>query len=400
MRFFSASWPFRFSSTAGFVRKWFKASLAEREPMKPKVARAVVYAPHFAEYSTRLAFALGEAAEVLLILDRLNREQEVEPALLAALPARVQWMEFESVGRFARMVSLVHIVLRVLAFRPHVIFMQEQIDALSAWVARTTGRVFPILLTVHDPAPHSGNDAQYVIDNAQNRRVLRATARAYHVHGPFCRRQLRREIEGDKPIVETAHGIILVSDSSARLDPEQGRILMFGRMEAYKGLDVLINAIGLLESRNIPHHLVIAGRGPELDRLAPTLAARRSVEIVNAYLTPSEASRQFQRASIVVTPYVNATQSGVVAAAFGNGRPVVASNTGGLADAVVHEANGLLAPPGDALALADVLQRALCDVPLLQHITRGAEASATRAFAWRTVAHSLTAFHQSTISGA
>ena len=357
-----------------------------------------MHAPHFAEYATRLGYELAERADVLLICDRVNAAQELDDDLRRTAPANVALLEFDSVGRKNRAISLARIALRVALFQPDVLIMQEQIDTLTAWVARLVGKFVPILLTVHDPEPHSGVDADYVRRNAHNRRDIRAAARAYHVHGRFCWRQLAGQVDAAKPIVETMHGVILTPTKGATpRKAEPGRILMFGRMQAYKGLETLLDAADLLDARKLNFTLVVAGRGPELDRLAPRLTDRANIEIVRTFLSPTEASDQFQRAAIVVTPYINATQSGVVAAAFGNGRPVVASRVGGLADAVTDGVDGLLVPPDDAVELAAALARVLTDNDLRARLAEGAQRNAETLYNWREIGDAILDFAKSRV---
>jgi glycosyltransferase involved in cell wall biosynthesis len=145
---------------------------------------------------------------------------------------------------------------------------------------------------------------------------------------------------------------------------------------------------------------VIAGKGSETLRLRARIARNPRIEWIDAYLTPDQAITQFQRASIVAAPYVNATQSGVVAAAFGNGRPVVATRSGGLPDAVREGINGLLAQPNDAPSLADALEAMLDNPELLAATTRGARDSASSDFGWTPIAGALLAFMQSVSDGA
>jgi glycosyltransferase involved in cell wall biosynthesis len=362
------------------------------------IRRIAIFAPHFAEYSFRLARALARRADVLLFLDNMNQQREIDADLFAAKPETLRVVAFDSVGRSNRIKSLTRITAELLRFRPDVLLVQEQIDALTAWVCRVNGRLYPMLLTVHDPSPHSGADTQYVIDNAKNRAAIRNVARAYHVHGAFCRDQLLREMGAGKPVVETNHAVILTPPTDAAATPQEpGRILMFGRMEAYKGLGILLDAVDMLARRGVAFKLVIAGRGPELDRLASRVEGRRDIEVLNTFLTPAEASTEFQRADVVVTPYLNATQSGVVAAAFGNGRPVVASRAGGLADSVADSVNGVLVPAGDATELAAALEHVLTDRPYREDLAAGARAAAATTHDWRNVAESLLKFAQVTI---
>ena len=84
----------------------------------------------------------------------------------------------------------------------------------------------------------------------------------------------------------------------------------------------------------------------------------------------------------MVAPYSEATQSGVVAAAFANGRPVIATAVGGLPDFVIHNRNGLLVPPHDPLALADAILAIIEDRALLARLSAGAAASAAMEMSW------------------
>ena len=111
----------------------------------------------------------------------------------------------------------------------------------------------------------------------------------------------------------------------------------------------------------------------------------RNVEIIPRFLTPDEAVRQFQLASIIVAPYRDATQSGVVAAAFANGRHVVASRVGGLVDAVLHGINGLLVRPNDPGDLAEALERMLLDDELHKRLSGGAREARATAFEWKAI---------------
>jgi glycosyltransferase involved in cell wall biosynthesis len=64
-----------------------------------------------------------------------------------------------------------------------------------------------------------------------------------------------------------------------------------------------------------------------------------------------------QTAAVVVLPYRSATQSAVVQVAFGHGKPVITTNVGGLAEAVVDGRTGLVVPPADPAALAAAIER-------------------------------------------
>ncbi|MFG1379738.1 glycosyltransferase family 4 protein [Xanthobacter autotrophicus] len=344
-----------------------------------------IYAPHFAEYSIRMALALSDKGRVGLAVDRQNFALECTPDLQQRARSRLELVPFRSRGRVQRWASLPQLVARILSFRPDVVHVQEQTDDLTVRVVSLVEKFHPIVLTVHDPKPHRGADAAWAIRMTKYRERLRDMADVFHVHGAVCQAELASTLSRPRPIVPTCHGAILVPTDEQRRDPERRRLLMFGRMEAYKGLEVLLDAVKILEGRGIDFRLVLAGRGSELDRLADRIRSCASIEVIAGFLAPWEAVDEFQKAGIVVAPYLEATQSGVVAAAFGNGRPVVASRTGGLVDAVCDGRSGLLVPPGDPLALAEALERLLADAGAWRRLLAGAQEEAVDSFSWSHV---------------
>ena len=359
--------------------------------------KIAVFAPHYAEYAVRLALALAEHAEILLITETRNLANECRSFLLDEARLRLKLVTYDAHSRPGRLLAQLRIPLIMASFRPDLVHVQEQPDKTTARIVRSLRPFLPLLLTVHDPNPHTGRDAAYAGRQDGHRRYLRSAAAAFHVHGEYCQRELAKLVGTDRPIVSTPHGVILTPEPQETRAPEIGRILLFGRLEAYKGLEVLLEAADELTRRGVDHRIVVAGRGPELDRLRPRLARRGSIELVEKFLTPAEATDQFQRAHIVAAPYLNATQSGVVAAAFGNGRAIVASATGGLVDAVRDGSNGLLLDPGRADILAEALATLIQDPDLASRLAAGARAEAAGRLAWTTIAGTLLAAYSALI---
>ena len=122
-----------------------------------------------------------------------------------------------------------------------------------------------------------------------------------------------------------------------------------------------------------------------------------SIDATDAYITPEATSALFQSAAVVALPYKDATQSGVLASAFGNRRPVVASATGGIPDIVKDGVNGLLVPPGDAAALANALERVLTSKTLAATLAEGAMLTATGGMNWDNIADGLHSAYRSLI---
>jgi glycosyltransferase involved in cell wall biosynthesis len=132
--------------------------------------------------------------------------------------------------------------------------------------------------------------------------------------------------------------------------------LFFARLESYKGVDIFIEAMHQLEDVT-GFRAIIAGKG-ELDNVV-TSHVPHNVEIRNRLLGDEEAIDLFQRCSLVVLPYRDATQSAIIAAAYFFGKPVIVTRTGALPEYVIEGETGWVIAPGNSATLAEHLRAAL-----------------------------------------
>jgi glycosyltransferase involved in cell wall biosynthesis len=136
--------------------------------------------------------------------------------------------------------------------------------------------------------------------------------------------------------------------------------LFFGRIESYKGLDVLVRAGLLLKNdRRSMLRIVIAGPGKLPRQTSCLIEANSDVfELHNHYISDQEVARLFQRAAVCVLPYRDASQSAIPSIAAAFGVPVVASSVGAFVEDVPYY-GGLLVPPGEPKALAETMLMAV-----------------------------------------
>ena len=138
------------------------------------------------------------------------------------------------------------------------------------------------------------------------------------------------------------------------------RLLFFGKVRRYKGLDVLLRALPrALEQVNC--ELLIVGEFYEpierYRRLVSQLGIESHVHIDNRYVANEEVPGIFAEADALVLPYLSGSSSGVAQIALANALPMIASTAGGIAEAVADNITGLLFPAGDADALAGQIVR-------------------------------------------
>ncbi|WP_347302203.1 glycosyltransferase family 4 protein [Croceibacterium sp. TMG7-5b_MA50] len=355
--------------------------------------RIVMVAPHFEEYAFLLARALARRAKVLLVIDtaRLGADFADRPQPDAPC-VTLRHCDF----RPAELPGLMQAIAR---FRPDVLHWQEPsglVKAVMAAVTLVAARPFcRTAMTIHDAVPHSGRDAKIAARLAPVRRFARARAQVLFVHGGLCRAQYLAEYlpppHRDNRVQLTVHGTILAGPPVP--PPTDFRVLMFGRMEAYKGLDVLLAAMRRLVADGVPIALELAGSGPELDRLGDDFAALPQVTVRRGYITSADLVERIGAADCLVLPYHSATQSGVLAAAMANGRFAVASAVGGIPDTVQDGVNGLLVPPGDVDALAGALARLAGDSQLRRTLQAGAARTAAEQLDWNVIADDLLAHY-------
>src|SRR4051794_18009029 len=121
--------------------------------------------------------------------------------------------------------------------------------------------------------------------------------------------------------------------------------------------------------------------------------------LVDRRIDADEIPGLFARSSAVVLPYTDATQSGVVAMAFGFGRPAIVTNVGGLPDVICDGYNGLLVAPKDAGALAEAISRLIVNDDLRNRLTAGASDYGSTELSWEFVARQTSAVYDSAIVG-
>lgn len=137
-------------------------------------------------------------------------------------------------------------------------------------------------------------------------------------------------------------------------------ILFFGFVRAYKGLDLLIEAMSDPAIQAAGIKLVIAGEfyespTPYLDQIE-ALGLSNCISVYNEYIGEKDVKLYVSAADFIIQPYRNATQSGVTPMAYHFLKPMLVTNVGGLADTVPHDKVGLVVEPNPKSIAEGILQ--------------------------------------------
>ncbi len=153
-------------------------------------------------------------------------------------------------------------------------------------------------------------------------------------------------------------------------------VLCFGLMRPYKGIDLLLEAWRGIEAAE----LWIAGM-PRMDISPLQAAAPPGVRFVPRFIDGHELPAYFRRADLVVLPYREIDQSGVLFTALAFARPLLLSDVGGFPE-VARTGAARTFPAGDAGALHDAISELLADPGARAEMSARARAAASGEYSW------------------
>ena len=168
-------------------------------------------------------------------------------------------------------------------------------------------------------------------------------------------------------------------------------ILAFGLIRPYKGTDVLLDAFSRVDRGEL--WIVGMPRMPmgELRALADRAPGR--VRFIDRFIPDPEIPAFMRRADLVVLPYRNIEQSGVLYTALAFGRPLVLSSVGGFTE-VGERGAARLVPPEDPDALAEAIKELIADRDTAAALAAGAEREASEISSWDRIAESTMALYR------
>jgi glycosyltransferase involved in cell wall biosynthesis len=222
---------------------------------------------------------------------------------------------------------------------------------------------FPLIATVHDVKRHPGERGVWAIPTFLYRWQWR-WADQIIVHAVEARQQLITQHGIDPDMVNVIpfgaydyYRIFALPNIAEKPDT----ILFFGRIWDYKGLEYLIKAEPIITEAIPSARIIIAGHGEDFGRYEQAMVNPQHFEVHNYRIPDKKVAEFFQSANVVVLPYTEASQSGIISIAYAFGKPVVATNVGGIPDIVTHGETGYLVEPKDPNSLAEAIIALLKD---------------------------------------
>jgi glycosyltransferase involved in cell wall biosynthesis len=213
------------------------------------------------------------------------------------------------------------------------------------WVAivqRMLRRRIPFAEVIHDAIPHPGpRYLMYVLF----RLIYRSWADVL-VALSGCGYEVLKKQSTNKYLIQTRHGIILANASinSSLIAANRNKMLFFGQITVYKGINTLVKAYELAKQNNPDIELDIVGAGKIASDIREKIN-NLGIGLVNEYVPNDEVKKLFSSHGVLLMPYDSATQSGVASVALANGLPCIATDVGALPEQVKNGKNGIIVTP-------------------------------------------------------
>ena len=336
----------------------------------------VLLSPTFGmhQYTADLANRMSAAGhEVALVTTALLPRDRYAPTVDVRTPITTSNTGFSREGLNFRQQEL--IINTVVEAVPDVVhFTGPHLWNINL-VRRFRRLAYPVIHTIHDLDPHSGMRMGSLL-RFWNRLIIREADHIL-VHGQLYRQRLLQQGIPEHKVTYTpllhlflSHEkeieLIRAVDTSSHQESKP-YVLFFGRLEKYKGLNLLLAAFAQLDAqRTNGYKLILAGPG-DLSSIWQDELPSNTI-ISNRLIRDEEAVDLFTRCSLVILPYTDATQSALVAAAYFFSKPVIVSDSGALAEYVVEGKTGFVLKTSQPSSLARMLSEAFHSPELLHEL--------------------------------
>lgn len=254
---------------------------------------------------------------------------------------------------------------------------------IYAFLKGSTGKVW----TVHDPILHSGEDKW---QTKLAYRLFRYMKAHFILHNEG---QLPQFVKLYKIKKKHTHYIpfgplevfqIFKNGKQPKQEPKT--ILFWGRISPYKGIEFLIQAAKNAQKK-IPDLKVVVAGMPNYAIDTTELLSNPIFDFRNGFIENTDLVKLIEQSALVVCPYTDATQSGVLMTAYAFDKPVLATAVGGIPEVVEEGITGRLIPPKDVEALANAMVRMLQNPDELQSMSENIKTlKADGRFSWERLA--------------
>jgi glycosyltransferase involved in cell wall biosynthesis len=329
--------------------------------------RIALVAPEIPDYALEYARVLADTSDVVLFIpDKFRRTESAQPPRLT-----IRWTRWPRQRSLKNLWFMARLANEIRRWQPDVVhFLDSNYVWLNclAMLLKST----PVVTTVHDVYVHPGDTRTRRVPRASVKALVRQST-AIVVHGETLRANAAAEMPIDAARILvfphpplTRYSEFARQAGLSRPNDKLFRILFFGRIFEYKGLRYLIEAAPAVRKEVPNARFVIAGKGDKFSNYRELMADPSYFEIHDHFVSEDEAARMFTDADLLVLPYIEASQSGVLLIGLTFSLPAIVTDVGEMGQIVQSVGMGFVIPSRDKNALATAIIKAASDTEYME----------------------------------
>jgi glycosyltransferase involved in cell wall biosynthesis len=222
------------------------------------------------------------------------------------------------------------------------------------------------------------------------------------VHNHSSQKELENKQVSIKKMVIIPHGNYtpFIKELPLKISNNTFTLLFFGQIKRVKGLDILLKSIPIVLNKGYKIKLIVAGKAWKNNlhyytELIKNLHIENVVETDFRYIPDEEIPLFYSKADLVVLPYVEIYQSGVLLLTMSYGRPVLCSNLNAFKEIITDQENGFLFQNKDELDLAHKIIDIIDNQPIFPKIIDNAHQLIETKYNWTNIAKMTLDFYTS-----
>jgi D-inositol-3-phosphate glycosyltransferase len=262
-------------------------------------------------------------------------------------------------------------------------FVIRSIDLLVLLIAKLFR--LKIVVTIHDVTGFDQRANKYI------EQYTYSLIDEIIVHNKTSKQVLESKLPKNKSLSIIPHGNYLPFIS--RIPDTTGTtftLLFFGQIKKVKGLDILLEAIQRLKTDGVIVSVIIAGKAwksdlDEYKRMINEFGIQDFIETDFRYIPDQEVADYYSRAHLVVLPYKEIYQSGVLLLTMSYGKPVICSDLHAFTEIIKDGVNGYLFRTQNPDDLADKIKGIMKNRLALENVVSEANLTIEDDYDWRKI---------------
>jgi len=242
------------------------------------------------------------------------------------------------------------------AFKPDVIHIPFEFRVSYLFLSKLK-RKYPIVSTIHEPyGTLTSYKRKFLLNPIQNMNTnyIVKNSNKIIVHGDKHKNFYIKKGVSEKKIRIIEHVAVPYPYDVTLLPTQKRNILFFGKIRENKGIDNLIKACKTVSQQYPDITITIAGEGDfsYYDRI---IGNDDHFIVHNRFIPDEEITTLFSEATVLVLPYTEGSQSGIISIAAQFKKPVIVTDVGHLSQMVIDGKSGFVVPRNNNDALVKAI---------------------------------------------